>query len=108
MATALLLLWDRGMNAGYTLKGSKWVWHQTPKKDPESQFLYAAYRQNTSGYLINDYYAKQRASKAAEYRAQAKAQAEARQKKNSILGSIKGGLGGVLEQAQGNHSSPGN
>ncbi|MEU6922333.1 RHS repeat-associated core domain-containing protein [Streptomyces sp. NPDC046631] len=52
---------DRGMNAGYTLKGSKWVWHQTPKKDPESQFLYAAYRQNTSGYLINDYYAKQRA-----------------------------------------------
>ncbi|MEE1742965.1 RHS repeat-associated core domain-containing protein, partial [Streptomyces sp. JV184] len=63
---------DRGMNAGYTLKGSKWVWHQTPKKDPESQFLYAAYRQNTSGYLINDYYAKQRANKAAEYRAQAK------------------------------------
>ncbi|MEE1771706.1 hypothetical protein PUR34_27015 [Streptomyces sp. JV185] len=91
---------DRGMNAGYTLKGSKWVWHQTPKKDPESQFLYAAYRQNTSGYLINDYYAKQRANKAAEYRAQAKLaeqrrKAEQQRKQNSIKSSIMGKLGNL-------------
>ncbi|MFJ4884481.1 RHS repeat domain-containing protein [Streptomyces sp. NPDC088731] len=98
---------DRGMNAGYTLKGSKWVWHQTPKKDPESQFLYAAYRQNTSGYLINDYYAQQRANKAAEYRAQAKLaeqrrKAEQQRKQNGILGSIKSGLsnaGNALKSA---------
>ncbi|TXS63803.1 RHS repeat protein [Streptomyces sp. sk2.1] len=89
---------DRGMDAGYVLKGSKWVWQQKPMKDPESQFLYAAYRQNTSGYLINDYYAKQRANKAAQYRAQAKlaeqrrkAEAE-RRKKDSIWGKIKGGF----------------
>ncbi|MFE4801999.1 hypothetical protein ACFRFL_45545 [Streptomyces sp. NPDC056708] len=94
------------MNAGYTLKGSKWVWHQTPKKDPESQFLYAAYRQNTSGYLINDYYAQQRANKAAEYRAQAKLaeqrrKAEQQRKQNDIWGSIKSGLGKAWDSTGG-------
>ncbi|MFE6497090.1 RHS repeat-associated core domain-containing protein [Streptomyces sp. NPDC057748] len=116
---------DRGMNAGYTLKGSKWVWHQTPKKDPESQFLYAAYRQNTSGYLINDYYAKQRANKAAEFRAQVKARAkeQARWRKfNKIAEAVNRGfrssggcfadraLGAVLEgglKALGMNSSKG-
>ncbi|WP_327275477.1 RHS repeat-associated core domain-containing protein [Streptomyces sp. NBC_01224] len=97
---------DRGMNAGYTLKGSKWVWRQTPKKHPESQFLYAAYRQNTTGYLINDYYAKQRANKAAEYRAQAKLaeqrrKAEQQRKQNDIWGSIKSGLGKAWDSTGG-------
>ncbi|MEV6395909.1 RHS repeat-associated core domain-containing protein [Streptomyces sp. NPDC051907] len=91
---------DRGMDAGYTYKSGKWVWRQTPKKDPESQFLYAAYRQNTTGYLNNDYYAGQRAQKAAQLRAQAKkkadqARAEAQRKRDGILGSIKKGNWGA-------------
>lgn len=86
---------DRGMNAGYTLKGSKWVWHQTPKKDPESQKRYRAYRANPTGYLINDSYARQRANKAAEYRAQAKARAkeQARWRKvNKIAEAVNRGF----------------
>ncbi|MCX5345765.1 RHS repeat domain-containing protein [Streptomyces atratus] len=99
---------DRGMNAGYTQKGSKWVWRQTPKKDPESQFLYAAYRQNTSGYLINDYYAKQRSIKAAQYRAQAAERAKKRmdaerRKKDGIWGNIKKGeFGAAWDNSLGN------
>ncbi|MFJ1714811.1 MULTISPECIES: hypothetical protein [unclassified Streptomyces] len=102
MATALLLLWDRGMNAGYTLKGSKWVWHQTPMKDKESQKRYAAYRANPSGYLINDSYAEQRKKEAAKYRAQAKARAEAEQRRrDGILGSIlKGNYGAAWSMSQ--------
>ncbi|MEE1743736.1 hypothetical protein, partial [Streptomyces sp. JV184] len=74
---------------------------------PESQFLYAAYRQNTSGYLINDYYAKQRANKAAEYRAQAKLaeqrrKAEQQRKQNGILGSIKSGISNAWKTTGGN------
>lgn len=42
---------DRGMNAGYTKKSSKWVWKQTPKKDKESQRRYSNYRDDPSRYM---------------------------------------------------------
>ncbi|WP_406015055.1 RHS repeat-associated core domain-containing protein [Streptomyces sp. NBC_00984] len=93
---------DRGMNVGYTKKGSKWVWNRTPMKDKESQKRYAAYRANPSGYLINDSYAEQRKKEAAEYRAQAKARAEAEQRKrDGILGGIlKGNYGAAWSMSQ--------
>ncbi|WP_331741061.1 RHS repeat-associated core domain-containing protein [Streptomyces sp. NBC_00055] len=43
---------DRGMNAGYTKKSSKWVWKQTPKKDKESQRRYSNYRDDPSRYMV--------------------------------------------------------
>ncbi|MFD9219523.1 RHS repeat domain-containing protein [Streptomyces sp. NPDC060064] len=87
---------QRGMSAGYTYKNGKWVWHQTPKKDQESQRRYRAYRASPSHYLIDDAEAKQRAQQVAVARAQAiaraKAKAEAeRRKKDGIFGSIMKG-----------------
>ncbi|MFF9509478.1 RHS repeat-associated core domain-containing protein [Streptomyces sp. NPDC014724] len=80
---------DRGMNAGYTLKGSKWVWHQTPKKDPESQKRYRAYRANPTTYKVHHYDAKAVAAAKAKAQAAARAKADAeRRKKDGILGRI--------------------
>jgi hypothetical protein len=92
---------DRGMNAGYTKKGSRWVWKQTPRKDKASQRRYRAYRANPAHYLIDDSYARKRAAQAAAHRAkvdamlkaQAKKRADAeRRKKDGIFGSLKKGL----------------
>ncbi|MFD9219525.1 hypothetical protein ACFWDI_05730 [Streptomyces sp. NPDC060064] len=84
------------MSAGDTYKNGKWVWHQTSKKDQESQRRYRAYRASPSHYLIDDAEAKQRAQQVAVARAQAiaraKAEAEAeRRKRDGIWGSIKKG-----------------
>ncbi|MDX3772429.1 MULTISPECIES: RHS repeat-associated core domain-containing protein, partial [unclassified Streptomyces] len=84
---------DRGMNAGYTYRSGKWVWHQTPKSwfDPR----YQAYRANPSTYHVYHYNAKQVAADKAQAGARAdKAKADAdkeRRRKDGILGSVKQG-----------------
>ncbi|ROQ72560.1 RHS repeat-associated protein [Streptomyces sp. CEV 2-1] len=81
---------DRGMNAGYTYKSGKWVWHQTPKSWFSPR--YQAYRANPSGYKVYHYNAK--AANAAKVKAQAAAKARAdaeRRKKDGIWGNIKKG-----------------
>ncbi|MFB7917372.1 RHS repeat domain-containing protein [Streptomyces sp. NPDC056061] len=95
---------DRGMSAGYVYKNGKWVWKQTPLKDKSSRKKYAAYRANPSHYLIDDGYARKRASQAAASRkkvdaqlaAQAKKKADQeRRKKDGIWGNIKKGNWGA-------------
>ncbi|MFF5333650.1 RHS repeat-associated core domain-containing protein [Streptomyces sp. NPDC013181] len=41
----------RGGNSGYTYKSSKWVWHFTPKKDPDSKLNYASYRADPARFM---------------------------------------------------------
>ncbi|MFD7427774.1 RHS repeat-associated core domain-containing protein [Streptomyces sp. NPDC059818] len=84
---------DRGMNAGYTYKSGKWVWHQTPKSwfDPR----YQAYRANPSSYKVHHYNAAEATSaykKAEADRVEREKKAAAAQrKKDGIWGSIKKG-----------------
>ncbi|MGW9373793.1 RHS repeat domain-containing protein [Streptomyces xanthophaeus] len=102
---------ERGMQAGYTYKSGTWVWHQTPRKDPESQRRYAAYRNNPAEYRVYHYNAQEvAATKArAEKNAQAakrakieKEQAEQR-KKDGIWGNIrKGNIGAAWNNSFGN------
>lgn len=95
---------DRGMNAGYTYKSGKWVWHQTPKSwfDPR----YQAYVANPSSYKVYHYNAaavvaaraaQAAASAVARAKAQAAAQARAeaeRRKRDGVLVSVlKGNYG---------------
>ncbi|CAL9627360.1 hypothetical protein SUDANB70_06031 [Streptomyces sp. enrichment culture] len=97
---------DRGMTAGYTKKGSKWVWKQTPKKDKASQKKYKAYRANPAHYLIDDNRARKRDAKAAAHRdqinavkAQAKKRADAeRRKKDDIRSSTAKGKSGWFDK----------
>ncbi|WP_145768065.1 RHS repeat-associated core domain-containing protein [Streptomyces brevispora] len=82
---------DRGMNAGYTYKSGKWVWHQTPKSwfDPR----YQAYRANPSGYKVFHYNAQKAAQARAQAVAAAKARADAaRRKKESVLSAVVRGF----------------
>ncbi|MFI1592141.1 RHS repeat domain-containing protein [Streptomyces halstedii] len=87
---------DRGMTAGYTKKNGKWVWKQTPKKDPVSRQRYTAYRSNPAHYMIDDNHARTRT---AELKAQSKKAeddrnrraAEEQRKRDGIWGNIKKG-----------------
>ncbi|MFI1936631.1 RHS repeat-associated core domain-containing protein [Streptomyces purpureus] len=87
---------ERGMSAGYTYKSGRWIWHQTPRKDADSQKRYRAYRANPSHYKVYHYNAqavaaaKAQAVKRAKERA-ARAEAERRKKENGILASIAKG-----------------
>ncbi|MFE9868196.1 hypothetical protein ACFYPZ_36845 [Streptomyces sp. NPDC005506] len=64
------------MNAGYTYKSGKWVWHQTPKSwfDPR----YQAYRANPSTYRVYHYNAQKVANVKAQAAARAKVDAQRR------------------------------
>ncbi|MFS0692852.1 RHS repeat-associated core domain-containing protein [Streptomyces nitrosporeus] len=91
---------DRGMTASYTKKSGKWVWKQTPKKDPVSRKRYTAYRANPAHYMIDDKHARTYAAnvkaqaKKAEAERNRRAAAEQR-KKDGIWGSIKKGNWGA-------------
>ncbi|MFE6100440.1 RHS repeat-associated core domain-containing protein [Streptomyces laurentii] len=98
---------ERGMTAGYTNKGGKWTWHQTPKKDKESQKLYKAYRANPSEYKVYHYdQMKEReaaaAVAAAKQAAANKAAADrAEREKSGIFGNLmKGNWGTAWDQTK--------
>ncbi|WP_236241090.1 RHS repeat domain-containing protein [Streptomyces sp. CC228A] len=95
---------ERGMRASFTKKNDQWVWTETPKKDPDSQRRYRAYRADPVHYMIDDHHARARyeanvqAVKNAEAQAAARAKAEAEQRKrDGIWGSVKSGLDWVGE-----------
>lgn len=81
---------DRGMNAGYTYKSGKWVWHQTPKSwfDPR----YQAYRANPSTYKVFHYNAQKATKEKAQAVAAAKRRVDAARKKESVLSAVVRGL----------------
>ncbi|WNI29958.1 RHS repeat-associated core domain-containing protein [Streptomyces sp. ITFR-6] len=81
---------DRGMNAGYTYKSGKWVWHQTPKSWFSPR--YQAYVANPSSYKVYHYNANKVAAATEQAQAAAHARADAeRRKKDGIWGNIKKG-----------------
>ncbi|WP_206432546.1 hypothetical protein, partial [Streptomyces sp. ADI92-24] len=84
---------DRGMNAGYTYKSGKWVWHQTPKSWFSPR--YQAYVANPSSYKVYHYNARAVAAARAKAQAAAQARAEAeRRRKDGVLVSVlKGNYG---------------
>ncbi|MFD7959325.1 RHS repeat domain-containing protein [Streptomyces zaomyceticus] len=83
---------DRGMTAGYTYKNGNWIWHQTPKKDAESQRRYKAYRANPSHYKVYHYDARAVAAAKAQAKKRADERRAAEQRKrDGIWGSIKKG-----------------
>lgn len=98
---------DRGMTAGYTYKSGTWIWHQSPRKDYDSQLRYRAYRANPAHYKVYHYNAKEVAeakAQAARRAAQQKERAEAREraKRNGIFGSVmKGNFNDAWEGVKG-------
>ncbi|WP_128984454.1 RHS repeat-associated core domain-containing protein [Streptomyces roseicoloratus] len=91
---------DRGMTTGYyTQKNGEWDWHQTARKDPESQAKYRAYRANPRHYKVYHYDAKvvekQRAD--ADKRAADRRAAEQAQKREK-----EGGFFGWMKEMAGN------
>ncbi|MEU8698699.1 RHS repeat-associated core domain-containing protein [Streptomyces sp. NPDC048680] len=98
---------DRGMNAGYTYKSGKWVWHQTPKSWFSPR--YQAYRATPSTYKVYHYNARKVAQAETQALARAKerkARADAeRRKKDSVWGKVKGMVNKASDFAN-NHSKP--
>ncbi|WP_432122868.1 RHS repeat domain-containing protein [Streptomyces sp. S1] len=97
---------DRGMTTGYyTKKSGTYVWNQAPRKDPESQAKYKAYKADSANYKVYHYDAKkvaaakaQAAKRAAER--QAKLDQE-RRKKDGIFGNImKGQFGAAWKNSK--------
>ncbi|WP_019885713.1 RHS repeat-associated core domain-containing protein [Streptomyces purpureus] len=88
---------ERGMSAGYTYKSGRWIWHQTPRKDADSQKRYRAYRANPSHYKVYHYNAKAVAAAKAQAVKRAKERAARldaeRRKKEGVLGGIKRSVG---------------
>ncbi|MBD0714009.1 hypothetical protein BU196_08195 [Streptomyces sp. CBMA370] len=73
----------RGLTTGhYTKKNGQYLWNQKPRKDPESQRRYKAYRADPANYKVFHHDAKKAAAaaKVAEAKAQARKAAAAKRK----------------------------
>ncbi|MFD5771276.1 RHS repeat domain-containing protein [Streptomyces sp. NPDC127049] len=84
---------ERGLTTGgYTQKNGKYVWVQEPRKDPESQRKYRAYRADPANYKVFHYDAEKnaQAKKEADDR-KAEREAAAQREKDKIWGNIKKG-----------------
>ncbi|MEU3401363.1 RHS repeat domain-containing protein [Streptomyces filamentosus] len=83
---------ERGMTTGYyTQKNGQYVWNQEPRKDPESQAKYKAYRANPAIYRIHRGHhtvSSQVAAALALKAEKAKIAEAVRRKTDGILGSI--------------------
>ncbi|MFE0776935.1 RHS repeat domain-containing protein [Streptomyces sp. NPDC058861] len=89
---------DRGMTTGhYTKKSGTYIWNQAPRKDPESQRRYKAYKANPSTYKVFRYDAKKAAQakkKSEEQKASretAQRAAAAKAKSNLISAALQWG-----------------
>ncbi|MGW8363767.1 RHS repeat domain-containing protein [Streptomyces wedmorensis] len=98
---------ERGLTTGYyTQKNGQYIWHQSPKKDPESQRRYKSYRADPANYKVYHYNAKavaaakaQAAKRAADRRATEDAE---QRRRDGIWGNIaKGNLGAAAKNARG-------